>query len=209
MVRANTCEPLINVVTVDKPKMLTGLNQKVRGRYRGSCTRLSQTPRPPADRRSPPHPGTEAERGKPVALPSWESAPQGAPTGRRVEEDGGSEGRAGNGADRGCDITPRESGPTSIWSLSTRELGQPAQEAKQMTAASATAGHTADRPAAGAASRDAGTGRPSTGPGPSHRASAPSPYRAGDPGGPVGQGQSLATPADPLVQRQRRWPCDE
>lgn len=28
---ANTCELLINVVIVDKPKTLTGLNQKVRG----------------------------------------------------------------------------------------------------------------------------------------------------------------------------------
>ncbi len=35
MVRANRCEPLLNVVTVDKPKMLTGLNQKVRDRHRG------------------------------------------------------------------------------------------------------------------------------------------------------------------------------
>ena len=37
MVRANRREPLINVVTVDKPKMLTGLNQKVRDRYRSSA----------------------------------------------------------------------------------------------------------------------------------------------------------------------------
>ena len=28
----NTCEPLINVVKNDKPKMLTGLNQKACGR---------------------------------------------------------------------------------------------------------------------------------------------------------------------------------
>jgi len=27
----------------------------------------------------------------------------------------------GNGTDRGCDITPRESGQTSLWSLFTRE----------------------------------------------------------------------------------------
>ncbi len=35
MGRANTGESPINVVTVDKPKMLKGLNQKVRGRHRG------------------------------------------------------------------------------------------------------------------------------------------------------------------------------
>jgi len=34
MTRANICEPLLNVVTVNKPKMLTGLNQKVRDRSR-------------------------------------------------------------------------------------------------------------------------------------------------------------------------------
>jgi hypothetical protein len=43
MERANPGEPLINVVTVDKPKMLTGLNQKVGGRCRGFCTSLPQT----------------------------------------------------------------------------------------------------------------------------------------------------------------------
>ena len=43
-----------------------------------------------------------------------------------------------NGTDRGCakssNITPRESGPTSIWSLITRELDQPIKEAEQMAA---------------------------------------------------------------------------
>ena len=36
------------------------------------------------------------------------------------------------------------------------------------------------------------------------RASAPGAYRAGNSGGPMGQGQSLAAPAHPLVQRQTR-----
>ena len=30
-----------------------------------------------------------------------------------------------NGTDRGCDITPRESGQTSLWSLLTREFLEP------------------------------------------------------------------------------------
>ena len=39
----NTCEPLLNAVTDDKPKVLSGLNQKVRGwrkDSRLSCRRL-------------------------------------------------------------------------------------------------------------------------------------------------------------------------
>jgi hypothetical protein len=42
-----------------------------------------------------------------------------------------------NGVDRGCvtgNITPRESGQTSIWSFITRELDQPLWERRQMTA---------------------------------------------------------------------------
>ena len=49
------------------------------------------------------------------------------------------------------------------------------------------------------------TGRPSTGASPPGSASAPGAYREGDTGRQVGQGESLATPADPLVQRQS--PC--
>jgi hypothetical protein len=30
-----------------------------------------------------------------------------------------------SGSDRGCDITPRESGQTSLWSLITREFVEP------------------------------------------------------------------------------------
>ena len=66
--------------------------------------------------------------------------------GLRVKEDGGSEGRPVTGrigVEPPGDITPRESGPTSIWSLVTRALGEPTQEGKQMTADTAAAGHTA------------------------------------------------------------------
>lgn len=35
----NTCESLINVVTKNKPKMLTGLGQKARGREQGFFSR--------------------------------------------------------------------------------------------------------------------------------------------------------------------------
>ena len=65
----NRSEPLINAVTDDKPKMLTGLNQKVRGWGRGSRAFLPQTEQPPADRRGLTHRGTQTERGKPVVSP--------------------------------------------------------------------------------------------------------------------------------------------
>jgi RNA-directed DNA polymerase len=45
----------------------------------------------------------------------------------------------GNRPDRGCETAPRESGQTSVQSLSTRELDQPTEEAKQMTAGMAGA----------------------------------------------------------------------
>jgi hypothetical protein len=56
---ANTCEPLINVVRADKPKMLRrfrkkliGLSQKARGQVQGVVPPLPQTKAPPANRRS-------------------------------------------------------------------------------------------------------------------------------------------------------------
>ena len=41
----NTCESLINVVTENKPKMLTGLDQKVSGQVQVFLTHLTQTTR--------------------------------------------------------------------------------------------------------------------------------------------------------------------
>jgi hypothetical protein len=52
---ANTREPLINVVMLDEPKMLTGSNQKVHGRVWGLLYPPSQTARPSANRRSLTH----------------------------------------------------------------------------------------------------------------------------------------------------------
>ena len=45
MIKGNTCESLINVVTENKPKMLTGLDQKVRGQVQVLLTHLTQTTR--------------------------------------------------------------------------------------------------------------------------------------------------------------------
>jgi hypothetical protein len=62
-------ELLINVVMHNKPKVMTGLNQKVRGKDQKLPILLTQTTRPSAERQSLTHPGTHAERGNPVTLP--------------------------------------------------------------------------------------------------------------------------------------------
>jgi hypothetical protein len=85
----NGREPLINAVTDDKPKMLTGLNQKVRGWCRGSRAFLPQTLQPPADRRGLTHRGMQAERGKPVVSPQGKAYRKGRRRGcgyRRMEK---------------------------------------------------------------------------------------------------------------------------
>jgi RNA-directed DNA polymerase len=81
-----------------------------------------------------------------VVTATWESEPQGEPMGLWVEDGGKSEclpvvGRIeveSRHADREIgltgDITSHESGPTSTWSLVTKELGEPSKQGKQMTA---------------------------------------------------------------------------
>src|SRR5262249_48738038 len=73
---------------------------------------------------------TSAQRGKPVVLPApYTKGVEGKRAARRAD---GAAGKGGgrkrlppcNGADRGCDSTPRESGQTSLWSGVTREPGQ-------------------------------------------------------------------------------------
>ena len=64
----NICELLLNVVNVDRPKVLTGLDQKVRGMVgavRGCPTR---TMTPPTNRQALPHRVKLAEQGKPNHL---------------------------------------------------------------------------------------------------------------------------------------------
>lgn len=88
---ANTGELLLNAVKINKLKMLTSLDQKVRGQENEVCHFFSQTARPPANRQSLTHQDTYVKRGKPVALPHRESEPQGSPIGQRVEDEGRSE----------------------------------------------------------------------------------------------------------------------
>ena len=54
----NRGEPLINVVTSNKPKRLTGLNQKVRGQVQVLLIHLSQMV----------HPGEKAEPKRPKTV---------------------------------------------------------------------------------------------------------------------------------------------
>jgi RNA-directed DNA polymerase len=68
--------------------------------------------------------------------------------GLRVREDGGSQRRpviGRIGVEPEGDITPRESGQTSVWSFITREPGQLIKETKQMTAAVMPAGAVSHR----------------------------------------------------------------
>jgi hypothetical protein len=91
---ANPGELPINVVRTNKPKALKGLDQKVRGQVQGY---------PPSPAVAAEATGGEAEP-KPSVIHPWDvvspssslrvGPPQGAPMGRRVEDEGGSEGRS-------------------------------------------------------------------------------------------------------------------
>jgi hypothetical protein len=72
----NACELLINVVRTNKPNMLTGLNQKVSGRYRGVPFPLSQTAEPPANRQLLSHPLVHRRN---VVSPSLSSSKESEP----------------------------------------------------------------------------------------------------------------------------------
>ena len=128
-----------------------------------------------------------------------ESDPQGKPMEMWVQERGKSEGPSvmeGIGVEQTRKITPRESGQTSTRSPLTREQDKPIKEAKQMMVEQT-----------GAASHDivAGWHEHSLASRSPQRASAPGAYCEGNKGRQMGQGESPATFADPLVQWQE--PC--
>ena len=64
----NTCELLINVVMWKKPKVLIGLDQKVRGMDRVLYIHPTQSMIPSAERQALTHPVKSAEHGKPNCL---------------------------------------------------------------------------------------------------------------------------------------------
>jgi hypothetical protein len=67
--RVITRESLVNAVRYDKPKVLTGLDQKVRSPVQGGRHSLSRSTRLPAERGDLPHSGKAVEQGKPHVLP--------------------------------------------------------------------------------------------------------------------------------------------
>ena len=64
----NIRELLINVVIYDKPKVLKGLDQKVRGMDRVLYIHPTQSAIPPANRQALTHMVESAEHGKPNCL---------------------------------------------------------------------------------------------------------------------------------------------
>jgi len=79
------------VVTSIEPNVLTGSNQKVRGKAWSSFSGPSWTELPPAHRTGPHHPEIHAEQGKPIMLPATAGEPQGTLLAWWVKECGESE----------------------------------------------------------------------------------------------------------------------
>lgn len=130
----NPGEPLLNVVNRNKPKTLRGLSQKARGQDRGLLYLPTQTPVPPADRRDLQHPVGQTRNVVSPSLSLREGTSQEVLIERRVQDEGGSEGRPVTGRIGVAPFGqqhPHESGPTSLGSLRTREFDHPAQEASR------------------------------------------------------------------------------
>ena len=88
----NKCELLINAVRVNRPRMLKGLNQKVRGMVEVFVCHFTRSVIPPANRQTLTHRVKSVEHGKPNCLHlRMESDPQGKPIGEGVKEVGKSE----------------------------------------------------------------------------------------------------------------------
>ena len=126
------CEPLLNVVTESKPKVLrsfpkklVGLGQNGKGTSLGAPNSPSADGVPPAKRRNLTHLNQVLSGNVLSPLVSlWESKPQGVPMGQRVQEGGRSESQLAMswiGVEPEGNITLRESGLTSKPGLSSRE----------------------------------------------------------------------------------------
>jgi N-terminal domain of reverse transcriptase len=145
-------EAAINVVNINKRKMLIRLGQNGMWSGPGAHSSPGADGASPAKSGDPPHPGTSAERGKPVALPTRVGDSQEEPTGRRVKDEGGSECRPLTGrigVEPPGDITPPEREPTSLGSSVTREprptdSGGKADRTQAATPAGAVPGHAPD-----------------------------------------------------------------
>ena len=130
----NTREPLLNVVNRNKPKTLRGLRQQARGPAQELSPLLAQTPAPPANRRDLQPPRVQMRNVVSPSLPRRVSTPRGALIGRRVQDEGGSEGHPVMGWIGGAPTghqPPHARAQTSLGSLFTRARVQPAQEASR------------------------------------------------------------------------------
>jgi hypothetical protein len=108
---ANTCESLINVVIHNKLKMLKSLTKKGMWSVQGFEVLLTQTPRPPAKRRSLPHAWYTCGTWETNHAPGCqESLSQGRPIAWLVKDEGKKRKPPCNGEDRGCLV--REHYPT-------------------------------------------------------------------------------------------------
>ena len=90
----NVRELPLNVVIFNKPKVLTGLDQK--GKRSGMVPKYwaIMDVRPPAKRKGPPRSESYAEQGKPNALPEAAGEPRGTLLAQWVEDCGKSKGLA-------------------------------------------------------------------------------------------------------------------
>jgi len=77
----NPGEAVINVVSNNKPKRLTGPDQKVRGQVQGLNDPLAQMSDHRRRAATFPSLATAAQRGKPVVLPQGTAARKGRPWG--------------------------------------------------------------------------------------------------------------------------------
>lgn len=91
METTNIRELLINLVSFDKPNMLTGSNQKVCGEEWSLKHWAIVDNRPPAKRKSPTCSETNAKQRKPKRLPATAGEPQGKLMALWAEECGKSE----------------------------------------------------------------------------------------------------------------------
>ena len=128
----NISEPMINLVNCNMPKMLTGMNQKVRGGglWTGRVPEQGQQPPPGDSRHLTFQLSLMRNMVSPYSRPSGQSEPQGTPMGMRVWDAGKSECRAvivRIGVEEISDIIPPEREQTSGWFLLAREFAEPSQ----------------------------------------------------------------------------------
>ena len=133
----NTCELSIHVVKSDKPKMLRGLSHNGTVAGTGSCRypvmdiqcyRRTESTSPVLV--------NLGERGKPVSFLLKGREGNRKADQRRCGYGGGKKRRPSwNGTDTGCNITRRESEPTSLRCLGTRTTEESTQKVLQLTVA--------------------------------------------------------------------------